>query len=33
MPLETFIKVPPNSDFTIDNLPYGVFSTKDNVFV
>ncbi|CAK5017303.1 unnamed protein product [Meloidogyne enterolobii] len=28
--LSTFIQVPPNSDFTIYNLPYGVFSTLDN---
>ncbi|CAK5043549.1 unnamed protein product [Meloidogyne enterolobii] len=28
--LSTFIQVPPNSDFTIYNLPYGVFSTSEN---
>uniref|UniRef100_A0A915N9A5 Fumarylacetoacetase n=1 Tax=Meloidogyne javanica TaxID=6303 RepID=A0A915N9A5_MELJA len=28
--LSTFIQVPLNSDFTIYNLPYGVFSTLDN---
>ncbi|CAK5033377.1 unnamed protein product [Meloidogyne enterolobii] len=28
--LSTFIQVPPTSDFTIYNLPYGVFTTLDN---
>jgi fumarylacetoacetase len=26
----TFIEVQPNSDFPIQNLPYGIFSTKEN---
>lgn len=26
--LTTFVKIPKNSDFTIYNLPYGIFSTK-----
>ncbi len=30
MPLKSFIEVHPNSDFPIQNLPYGVFSTKLN---
>jgi fumarylacetoacetase len=28
--LKSFIEVPPDSDFPIQNLPYGVFSTKTN---
>ncbi len=27
----SFIEVSPDSDFPIENLPYGVFSTKNNV--
>ena len=27
----SFIEVSPDSHFPIQNLPYGVFSTKDNV--
>jgi hypothetical protein len=27
----SFIEVSVDSDFPIQNLPYGVFSTKDNV--
>jgi len=30
MPLKSFIEVHPNSDFPIQNLPYGVFSTEPN---
>lgn len=30
MPLKSFIEVHPESDFPIQNLPYGVFSTKAN---
>ncbi|KAF7625956.1 Arrestin_C domain-containing protein [Meloidogyne graminicola] len=30
MSLESFIQIPENCDFTIDNLPFGVFSTLDN---
>jgi fumarylacetoacetase len=30
MPLKSFIEVHPESDFPIQNLPYGVFSTKVN---
>lgn len=30
MPLKSFIEVHPESDFSIQNLPYGVFSTKAN---
>lgn len=26
----SFIEIPPNSDFPIQNLPYGIFSTKEN---
>ena len=26
----SFVEVPKDSDFSYDNLPYGVFSTKDN---
>ncbi|MBL8051160.1 MAG: hypothetical protein JNM46_08060, partial [Anaerolineales bacterium] len=26
----TFIEISPNSDFPIQNLPYGIFSTKEN---
>lgn len=29
----SFIKVAENSDFSFHNLPYGVFSTPDNVSV
>ncbi|NOH02869.1 MAG: fumarylacetoacetase [Chloroflexi bacterium] len=28
--LKSFIEVPPDSDFPIQNLPYGIFSTKTN---
>lgn len=28
--LKSFIEVPPDSDFPIQNLPYGIFSTKAN---
>lgn len=27
----SFIPVDPNSDFSYENLPYGIFSTDDNV--
>lgn len=27
----SFIEVSPDSDFPLQNLPYGVFSTADNV--
>src|ERR1700754_2541537 len=30
-PLRSFIDVAPASDFPIQNLPYGVFSTKDGL--
>ncbi len=30
MPLKSFIEVHPDSDFSIQNLPYGVFSTLSN---
>ena len=26
---QTFIDIPKNSDFSFQNLPYGVFNTKD----
>ena len=29
MPLKSFINVPPNSDFPIQNLPYGIFRPSD----
>ncbi len=29
MPLKSFIKVPPDSDFPIQNLPYGIFRPRD----
>lgn len=29
--MTSFVPVPPDSDFPIKNLPYGIFSTKDNV--
>src|SRR5881394_2050523 len=29
MPLKTFIEVPPDSDFPIQNLPYGIFRPRD----
>src|SRR6059058_892053 len=29
MPLKSFIEVPPNSDFPIQNLPYGIFRPND----
>src|SRR5947209_11546801 len=29
MPLKSFINVPPNSDFPIQNLPYGIFRPRD----
>jgi fumarylacetoacetase len=28
--LKSFIEIPPESDFPIQNLPYGIFSTKEN---
>ena len=28
--MKTFVPVPENSDFPIENLPYGVFSTAQN---
>lgn len=31
MAATTFVNVPENSDFPIQNLPYGIFSTADNV--
>ncbi len=30
MPLKSFIDVHPESDFPIQNLPYGIFSTQAN---
>ena len=30
MPLKSFIEVHPESDFPIQNLPYGIFSTQAN---
>ncbi len=29
MPLQSFINVPPDSDFPIQNLPYGIFKPRD----
>lgn len=29
----SFIQVSPESDFSYHNLPYGVFSTKDDVTI
>src|SRR4029077_6343430 len=29
MPLQSFINVPPDSDFPIQNLPYGIFKPSD----
>lgn len=29
----SFIDVPAGSDFPIENLPYGIFSTQDNVSI
>ena len=29
MPLKSFIHVPPDSDFPIQNLPYGIFRPRD----
>lgn len=29
--MASFVTVPPESDFPIQNLPYGVFTTKNNV--
>lgn len=29
----SFIEVPEGSDFPIENLPYGIFSTEENVSV
>jgi hypothetical protein len=29
--MKSFIAYPETSDFPIENLPYGVFSTADNV--
>ena len=29
--MASFLQIPNESDFSIHNLPYGVFSTKDNV--
>ena len=29
--MSTFINVPADSDFPIQNLPYGIFSTPNNV--
>ena len=29
MPLQSFINVPPNSDFPIQNLPFGVFKPRE----
>src|SRR5712671_115722 len=29
MPLKSFINVPPDSDFPIQNLPYGIFRPRD----
>ena len=29
MPLKSFIEVPPDSDFPIQNLPYGIFRPRD----
>src|SRR5437763_11788761 len=29
MPLKSFIEVPPDSDFPIQNLPYGIFRPND----
>jgi len=28
MPLKSFIEVPPNSDFPLENLPFGIFKTR-----
>jgi hypothetical protein len=29
----SFIEIRPDSDFSLQNLPYGVFSTKSNVSI
>ncbi|RJP48326.1 MAG: hypothetical protein C4557_13085 [Anaerolineaceae bacterium] len=29
--LKSFIEIPPESDFPIQNLPYGIFFTKENL--
>src|SRR5438105_10091275 len=29
MPLKSFINVPPDSDFPIQNLPYGIFKPRE----
>src|SRR2546421_2546205 len=29
MPLQSFIEIPPESDFPIQNLPYGIFKPPD----
>jgi hypothetical protein len=28
---QSFVSIPDGSDFSLQNLPYGVFSTKNNV--
>jgi fumarylacetoacetase len=28
MPLDSFVDIPPNSDFPLDNLPWGVFQRR-----
>ena len=28
--METWIDIPKNSDFSIHNIPFGIFSTKDS---
>lgn len=29
--MQSFVNYGPNCEFPIQNLPYGIFSTKDNV--
>lgn len=31
--MSSFVKIPEDSDFTLDNLPYGVFSTDEDVSI
>lgn len=29
--MKSFVDIPADSDFPLENLPYGIFSTKENV--
>lgn len=29
--MKSFVDIPVDSDFPLENLPYGIFSTKENV--